>query len=142
MITSDNFPVDPQAPLVKKWDGPVEFRSTGFKSGALPKADLVIDCRGIPNPYHAFGGAMRGTDPKVQAWIRHWGGIAIDGMSDLIYSALYHVYPRRKDMTDPHSRPFVVLFVCAYGVHRSVACKHILATHPDVIKMCGTVKVI
>lgn len=113
------------------------FSSSGLKTGPLPMGkDYYIDCRAVPDPtrvvkkaadYHyAPGVSGDGSMIPVQNWIRDH--ISIPTYVKLISDMLKTIPSRRennpkKDELDP----VTIHTFCAYGVHRSVAMKWILA---------------
>src|SRR3990167_10755240 len=67
--------------LMRAWVGTIYLISSGWKNGSPPKADLIIDCRGIPNPFHAPSLAgMTGDTIKVQDWVLDKGKNQLDGI--------------------------------------------------------------
>lgn len=95
----------------------------------LPKADLYFDCRVIRNPYHAPGMASLGGDhPKLQEWCLAENADVLDKFLSLINVGLTTIPDRRRDVKEgAFSVPVTLAFFCAYGVHRSVAMKHLVA---------------
>lgn len=101
------------------------FISHGLKSGPLPKADLYLDCRAIVNPVRV--GGLNLSLPSLTTWMRANNEPIINLFTATIEVALQQVGDRRRG-ENPTSRPFVICTLCAYGQHRSVAMKKILAT--------------
>lgn len=95
----------------------------------LPKADIYLDCRVIENPYHAKGikASLGGDHPSLLAWTRAHNGNVIAQFLALINFGLSNIPNRRRETPDPFAAPVVIAFFCAYGVHRSVAMKHLMA---------------
>ncbi len=89
----------------------------------IPKADFYIDCRGIQEK--GISGSS-GDDVKFQAGVLGHSPHSIEAALTLILDSLNHVETRRQG-ENPTARPYVVCFMCAWGVHRSVAVKHIAA---------------
>lgn len=98
--------------------------SWGRKSGKPePKADLHIDCRGL-----AEAGILGvGSDLSFQKELEKQSQDSIGAIYTLIVDSLQRIPRRRRDRPDPYADPYVVCFACAWGVHRSVATKHIMA---------------
>lgn len=109
---------------------PILIISFGFKSvgsTGIPKADLYLDCRSIPNPHHSKEvGHLSGSDPKMVAWIKEHGQGIVEVFRDQIKVALNQIPSRRRGEEDMYTKPFIIACGCAYGVHRSVAIKHLL----------------
>lgn len=98
--------------------------NSGIKSGPLPKADLLIDCRAIPNPFHApILKGMDGNDPAVIEWVQSRADMS--AYTDIVMQALAQIPSRRSDKEDPFADPFRIHFFCAHGIHRSRAMKNI-----------------
>jgi len=109
---------------------PIVLVSFGFKNG-LPerKVDLYIDCRSIPNPYHARDISDKsGSGQEMQAWILSHGADIVEAFLKQIEVAVRQIPSRRRELSQDEmfSRPFVIACGCAFGQHRSVAVKHIL----------------
>ena len=85
----------------------------------IPKADFYLDCRGV-------------VDGGDEDQIREQDGDTIAAMFTLIVESFRRI-PSRKGK-DAYKEPYVVCFLCAHGVNRSVGCKKILATK---LKMLG-----
>lgn len=96
----------------------------GFRS--IPVADLYIDCRGVVEK----GISMRasgGASPAFQAGVLKGSPMSITSMHRLIEDSLFTVETRRENSAKTETeRPYVICFMCAHGVHRSVACKHLV----------------
>lgn len=94
----------------------------------LPKADLYLDCRVIPNPFLVKGvGSFTGENPIVQQWVLEHGQLFISSFSQLITDGIAQIPTRRKGKDDPFAAPYVICTMCAHGIHRSRAMKHLLA---------------
>lgn len=112
----------------------LQFISFGVKSGKeFPKADCYLDCRGVVDPSHTIGGT--GDDPKVQTYIKTFSSIF--PYFDTLRCHLDCLTSRRGSGHE-YDKPFVVCCMCAHGIHRSRAMKHILA---DMFKGQGYTKV-
>ena len=111
--------------------------SAGWKAGPPPPADLYLDCRILPNPAHQpkLGGAS-GDHPSVQNWMRGSASKFISSFRQEIIDGLDQVPGRRNGKDDPWAAPYRIAFVCAHGIHRSKAMKHIIA---DLLKEEGWV---
>lgn len=102
----------------------VLVQSHGIKNGPIPKSDWIVDCRVIQNPFRA----LRGADlPALIRWCREKNAHIIEAVTIMLQEGLLTMHDRRRDHTDALATPFVITFLCAYGQHRSVAMKHILA---------------
>lgn len=95
----------------------ISLVSFSYRSGAAPRdADIVLDCRDLPNPYHHQGlKARNGKDAIVQLYI-----LSRDeaGVEDMIFRAIRDVPPGGK-----------IAAGCVGGRHRSVAVIEMLADH-------------
>ena len=115
-----------------------------------PKADLYLDCRALPEPdsfkspsgdhlstQDAIGIGDIATASMVQAYFQNPDDdplpSVIGAMLSIIAQAIAHLQ-RRRAGEDPFSRPFVVAFFCAHGIHRSRSGKNIIA---DDLKKLG-----
>lgn len=111
--------------------------SSGLKKGPLPDGkDLYIDARALPDPTRAWAdhetpyappmGAI-GTDLKVQCWMREMA--PIHAYVDVVEGALKTINHRRENNSKKSILdPITIHTFCAWGIHRSVALKHILAS--------------
>lgn len=90
----------------------------------FPKADLYLDVRGVANPSASGGPGGNGDNPVVQAWVSKNSDIA--PYTELIEQALSRMTSRRGAGKE-YEKPFKIVTMCAHGVHRSRAMKHILA---------------
>ena len=94
----------------------------GFVS--LPQADLYIDCRGIKEKgLHAKG---TGADVAFQEAVQEASQTALEAIYALIVEGAKKIPDRRGEKAEPFKEPFRVCFFCAWGIHRSVATKHLL----------------
>lgn len=114
---TDLAPMPAKAPTIR-------LQSHGIKLGPIPKSDLILDCRAIRNPYRILAGADL---EHLIDWCRSHNAGIVDAYMTITLTALETLHDRRRDHTDPLATPFVVTTVCAYGQHRSVAVKHLLA---------------
>ena len=107
------------------------FTNHGLKGGKeLPKADLYLDCRGVANPFHqASLASLTGDSKAVQNWVMMESPDTIVAFKHQIEEGLTRIPIRRRDEADPYSRPFTICCMCAHGIHRSRAVKHILASY-------------
>lgn len=97
--------------------------SFGFKHGLPPQADLVFDCRFLPNPY--FVEHLRdkdGRDPAVAAYVfeREEAGALLERIETFLVWLLPFFRRERK-------RYLTVAIGCTGGFHRSVALAERLA---------------
>lgn len=105
------------------------FQSYGLKTGKpLPKADLYFDCRAV-GEHGGFTSGLTGKDQSFQDMVETSSASAISAMESILYEAIPLIPARRSQSTNPYAEPFVVLCMCAHGIHRSVATKHILAKY-------------
>lgn len=90
--------------------------SFGYKRGIPTDADVVLDVRGLPNPFYdeALRG-LPGSDPEVQGYVFSGGGLET-------YTRLREVV---RELTDSARqtgrRSYAVAIGCTGGQHRSVA---------------------
>src|SRR3990167_2332721 len=90
---------------------------------ALPKADLYIDARVIPEK--GING-VDGASPEFQAGVIARAPETIKRMVDTVIGGLALIGDRRREK-DPYEDPVEVCFFCAYGIHRSKASALIVA---------------
>jgi RNase adapter protein RapZ len=105
--------------LPRTHEGPlaVTFQSFGFKNGPAREADLLFDCRFLPNPhYEARLRPLTGLDPEVVAYANQGG--ALDEFCDHLFALLDYLLPRYVQEGKSH---LVVAVGCTGGRHRSVA---------------------
>lgn len=127
---STTLEVPTQTDVIKKkvklelrWHGIKRLPAAdGFRT--LPKADFYLDCRGIAE--HGIKGTT-GKAPEFQKGVREQSPSSLVAFEELIISSLKHIETRRAGSSDPYANPYVIVFLCAHGVHRSVASCHILA---------------
>lgn len=92
----------------------------------VPKADLYLDCRGIREhdlPDHAKGGGSM----KFQDAVLNNNAPTITSFQRIIEDSIPQIKTRRNGEKNPYDRPYVICTMCAHGIHRSVASKHLLA---------------
>jgi len=92
---------------------PIKLISFGYKHREPPKADRVVDCRSLPNPYRIKELRMKtGLDAEVQQYLRGTPQFAV---------LMSHIGSRtfKKDE--------VVAIGCHGGHHRSVAVAEAVA---------------
>jgi UPF0042 nucleotide-binding protein len=105
--------------LPRTHEGPlaVTFQSFGFKNGPAREADLLFDCRFLPNPhYEADLRPLTGLDPAVVAYANRDG--AMDELCEHLFGLLDYLLPRYVQEGKSH---LVVAVGCTGGRHRSVA---------------------
>jgi len=94
----------------------VTVMSFGYKHGVPPDADMVIDCRFLPNPHWIEDlRPMTGLDPEIQAYVRSFEVTGLflerlDALLDLLLPA--YVEEGKSVLT--------IAFGCTGGRHRSV----------------------
>lgn len=100
------------------------FSSSGKKVAPLPEGkDLYIDCRAVHDPSgtHASGNSI-----PCQLAIREV--TPITAYVDIVANAIKNMGHRRSNNSKKAADdPMTIHCFCAYGVHRSVAMKHILS---------------
>jgi UPF0042 nucleotide-binding protein len=95
----------------------VTFQSFGFKHGPARDADLLFDCRFLPNPHYEMRlRRLTGHDPAVVAYANRDGGL--DEFCDKVGGLLDYLLPRNVQEGKSH---LVVAVGCTGGRHRSVA---------------------
>lgn len=107
----------------------VEIASFGVKNLAVhdsfPKAELYLDCRGVTDPSLTPGAPVgNGDNPDVQEWVEFHNDIS--PYTQLTIRAMQRLVSRR-GVGHEFDSPFRILTMCAHGIHRSRAMKHILA---------------
>lgn len=119
---------------------PIILRSIGLKAngGVLPAAHFYLDARHIIDPSKEF--AASGDDLKVQEYVMAHDSGAIAASLSSLRTAISCIPSRRRNRSaaDIWKDPFEVLCVCAHGVHRSRALKHIMARK---LKLAGFLNV-
>ena len=94
----------------------------GFRS--IPVADLYLDCRGVVEKGVPGG---TGSSPVFQEGVEAGSPTTITSFHRIIEDSMKTIVTRRNDRKDPYEDPYVIIFLCAHGIHRSVASKHLLA---------------
>ena len=94
----------------------VRLVSFGFKRGAPSDVDLMLDVRGMPNPYYDPGlRALPGTEAAVQAYVFSDDGLALyDDLQRLAASSA-------EAARDGDRASYSIGIGCTGGQHRSVA---------------------
>lgn len=93
----------------------------------LPKADLYLDCRPLPNPFHdKMVGGLSGDSPATQDWMLQRAQPFLKSFYQQVVDGLIRIPSRRQGDGDPFSKPYTICLLCAHGIHRSRAMKHIL----------------
>jgi UPF0042 nucleotide-binding protein len=101
----------------------VRFQSFGFKNGPSRDADLLFDCRFLPNPHYEVAlRPLTGHDPRVVAYANRDG--ALDEFVEKTADLLDYLLPRYVGEGKSH---LVVAVGCTGGRHRSVAITERLA---------------
>lgn len=101
------------------------LRNHGIKSGPVPPADLYLDCRALYNPFHDPACQGSGDNSAVQQLVWTHSEASIRCMANIIDEAVTRLPIRRG--ANWFDKPFVILCLCAHGIHRSRATKHLLA---------------
>jgi len=105
----------------------VTFQSFGFKHGPARDADLLFDCRFLPNPHYEVSlRPLTGHDPRVVAYANQDGGL--DEFCDRVGELLDYLLPQYVSEGKAH---LVVAVGCTGGRHRSVAIAECLAARFD-----------
>ena len=87
----------------------------------IPRSDFLVDCRGIKE----YG--LHRNDPSVyQSEIAQHCPEAVQAMVTSITESLKHLKDRRFGEHDALTRPFVVVFLCAWGCNRSPNTKAVV----------------
>jgi UPF0042 nucleotide-binding protein len=108
--------------LTRTHEGPlsVTFQSFGFKNGPARDADLLFDCRFLPNPHYEAGlRPLTGLDAEVVEYANRDG--ALDEFCARLYDLLDYLFPRYIEEGKSH---LVAAVGCTGGRHRSVAIAH------------------
>ncbi len=99
-------------------DSPFTLRvvSFGYKRGVPTDVDLVLDVRGLPNPFYDPGlRSLPGTEPAVQSYV-----FTADGLD--LYSDLRTLIATLSNLARDGTRTsYSVAVGCTGGQHRSVA---------------------
>lgn len=104
------------------------FQSYGLKtSKPIPKADLYFDCRCVVDGSGAKGIGGTGDSKAMQDYVKQMSPMSINGFVGQLREGIARIPDRRSDRPDPFDEPFVVLCMCAHGIHRSRSVKNILA---------------
>ena len=101
----------------------VTLMSFGYKHGLPPDADVVIDCRFLPNPHWVEGlRPMTGLDPEVQDYVASFEltGEFLDRLESLLDLLLPAYVNEGKSV-------LTLAFGCTGGRHRSVSIAERLA---------------
>lgn len=101
----------------------VTLMSFGYKHGLPPDADVVIDCRFLPNPHWVEGlRPMTGLDPEVQDYVASFEltGEFLDRLESLLDLLLPAYVSEGKSV-------LTIAFGCTGGRHRSVSIAERLA---------------
>ena len=116
---------DPKLLDIKlKWWG-VKRKTIKVPDGwvALPKSDLFIDCRVVPEK--GIRG-FTGDSPEFQAGVLAKAPQTIKRILETILEGLALAGDRRSG-EDPYSKSFEICLFCAWGIHRSVSTTHLIA---------------
>ena len=101
----------------------VAVMSFGYKHGVPPDADLVFDCRFLPNPHWVEElQSLTGLDPRVQEYVQ--GNPLAAGFTDRVEDLLEFLIPA---YVDEGKSVLTVAFGCTGGHHRSVTMAEHLA---------------
>jgi RNase adaptor protein for sRNA GlmZ degradation len=100
----------------------------GAVLSGVVSADLLIDCRGMVNPFRdpELGG-LHGSSDKLQAWMKEKNSDYIEGTLKLIDTAIQTFHTRGGGAGK--EGPLKVHFFCLAGQHRSPALKHVVASY-------------
>ncbi len=101
----------------------VTVMSFGYKYGVPPDADLVLDCRFLPNPHWVEElRPMTGLDPEVQDYVASFE--LTDEFLDRLHPLLDLLLPA---YVDEGKSVLTIAFGCTGGRHRSVSMAERLA---------------
>ena len=94
----------------------VRLTSFGYKRGTPTDVDLVLDVRGMPNPYYDPGlRALPGTEAAVQSYVFSADGLALYGtLRQLVVAS-------SQAARDGSRSSYAIGIGCTGGQHRSVA---------------------
>lgn len=132
-VTGATYPQTPPPALVDFSHIKLVLQSYGVKHNtgeakkgyrSVPVADLYVDCRCIKEKGLSSKGD--GTSKTFQDGVLTASKTALDAVYRLIVEAIKKIPDRRSEKDDPFKEPFVICFLCAWGVHRSVATKYIM----------------
>lgn len=94
----------------------ITVMSFGYKHGVPPDADLVFDCRFLPNPYWVEElRPFTGLDKEVQEYVR--GNPLAEGFTKRVEDLLDYLLPA---YVEEGKSVLTVAFGCTGGHHRSV----------------------
>ncbi|MBI5103519.1 MAG: RNase adapter RapZ [Solirubrobacterales bacterium] len=101
------------------------FQSFGFKHGPPRQADLVLDCRFLPNPHYVPDlRPLTGLDPRIVEYVSREG--TLDEFYAHLLPMLDFLVPQYQQEGKAH---LVIAMGCTGGRHRSVAIAEHLAAH-------------
>jgi UPF0042 nucleotide-binding protein len=101
------------------------FQSFGFKHGPPRDADLVFDCRFLPNPHYVPDlKPLTGLDPRIVEYVGREGRLA--QLYEHLIPMLEFLVPEYESEGKAH---VAVAIGCTGGRHRSVAIAEHLAAH-------------
>jgi UPF0042 nucleotide-binding protein len=101
------------------------FQSFGFKHGPPRDADLVFDCRFLPNPHYVPDlRPLTGLDPRIVEYVGREGKLA--ELYDHLVPMLEFLVPEYEAEGKAH---VAVAVGCTGGRHRSVAIAEYLGAH-------------
>lgn len=104
------------------------FQSYGLKTAKpIPKADLYFDCRCVVDGSSVPNVGGTGDSKAMQDYVKAMSPMSINGFVGQLREGIARIPSRRSDREDPFADPFVVLCMCAHGIHRSRSVKNILA---------------
>ena len=106
------------------------FSSSGIKTAALPDGkDIYLDCRVLFDPTRGKGAAATpgGKHLSTQEAIKYASHVALNAMGSLVKAGASTLANRRGNGSSKPKDVMTVHCFCAWGVHRSVAAKYILA---------------
>ena len=110
------------------------FESFGFKHGVPPDADLVFDCRFLPNPHFVAGLRMKtGRDKAVAAYMRRYP--VTREFTQRLAGFLRYVVPHY--VTEGKAY-LTVAIGCTGGRHRSVYLAELLKKELGTLKGVST----
>lgn len=112
---------------------PIIVSSHGVKTGPMPAAHYYVDARSVWCPVGNHKGMTyvgTGDDQPIQDAVEEKSDI--ESILKLVDEAIGRTPARRNYKPDWYKHPFHICVLCAWGVHRSRAVKHIIA---DYLKM-------
>jgi len=103
----------------------ISILSFGYKHGLPPEAELLIDVRFIPNPYHVPElRKLDGKDVRVRKFIKQWP--ETQKFFEKYFSLLGHLIP----LYEKEGKSDLTLAVgCTGGRHRSVVVAEEIFTY-------------